>query len=717
MIQDMIRSATSRDIVFPSAFLLIALGATLFSFEPFFIAAQLSWIISLSWCIRGRLGASSIALGQALLSVIAALSLVLTGLYYASVPFTSWTLLGAQLLLTIGAGVLLLTQPTDDTPSPIQASASSKSALLWSWFVALLGVGSVGAILRLAMTRATQTSIRTPWPLLPEGVFLLFACAFVAFFLVSWQRKGSSAARLIAGGSAAAALGWLTPLLYPLGYGFDGFIHRASEQVLLQTGVLEPKPLYYIGQYVWNGWMSLSTTLPLGSVDTWLVPLSVVIVFLALIRRCAHGHDRLLPWFALLLFPFAAVSTTTPQAFSYLVGLLALMFLPQEADHVSASPLSHSSSLLLAAWSVTIHPLGGLPFAALAGGGWLRSWATSPMWRRLWSVLGGIGAVLALPLAFALQGHLLADTPIVWDLSWLRTLSISDLFSLETLVPRQTLSSWLDATEWIDNLLPFIMGGLGLWIAFRPPLRQDRLLALSGIGLFGMSAFLERSATFTFLIDYERQNYIDRLDILGVILLLLPVARVLSRSTLPLFTRTRLVGGLLLLACTATWTTRVYTALPRHDAAQASSGWSVGRGDKEAIQWIHHAQSTDTYAVLANQTVSAVALETYGFFRYTDNIFYYPIPTSGPLYQVYLRAATTKATRADIQEAAALTKSDRVYLVLNHYWWEFDAVREHLATLADRSVSFDDGRVIVFVFDLPSPEKIPPANPEPPLAR
>lgn len=714
---NMIRSATSRDMLFPGAFLLIALGATLFSFEPFFIAAQLSWIASLSWCIRDRLGASSTSLGQAFLTIAASLSLVLTGLYYASVPFTPWTLLGAQLLLTIGTGALLITRCTSPSPSPDQPPSSSRGIALWSWFVTLLGLGSAGAILRLAMTRATQTSIRTPWPLLPEGVFLLFACAFVAFFLVSWQHKASSAARLITGGSVAASLGWLTPLLYPLGYGFDGFIHRASEQVLVQTGVLEPKPLYYIGQYVWTGWISLSTTLSLARVDTWLVPVSIVIVFLALIRRYAHGHDRFLPWFAFLLFPFAAVSTTTPQAFSYLVGLLALLFLPQETDEVAASPLSHSSSLLLAAWSVSIHPLGGLPFAALAGGRWLRSWTSSPAWRGLWSTLGGIGAVLALPLAFALQGHLLADTPIVWDLSWVRTLSVSDLFSLETLIPRQTLSSWLDATEWIEHLLPLIVGGLGLWIAFRPPVRQDRLLALSGLGLFGMSAFLERSATFTFLIEYERQNYIDRLDILAIILLLIPVSRLLSRTALPLFTRTRLVGGLLVLACAATWTTRVYSTLPRHDAAQASSGWSVGRGDKEAIRWIHHAQQDTRYAVLANQTVSAVALETYGFFRYTDNVFYYPIPTSGPLYQVYLRAATTNATRADMQEAATLTQSDRVYLVLNHYWWEFDAVREHLATLADRSLSFDDGRVIVFVFDMTSPEKTPLANPELPLAR
>ena len=39
-------------------------------------------------------------------------------------------------------------------------------------------------------------------------------------------------------------------------------------------------------------------------------------------------------------------------------------------------------------------------------------------------------------------------------------------------------------------------------------------------------------------------------------------------------------------------------------------------------------------------TVSAVALETYGFARYTDGIFYYPIPTSSPLYERFLRVAS-----------------------------------------------------------------------------
>lgn len=719
MIDSMIRPATPRDSFLPLMFLAIAIGAHLFEGTSLHVAAHLSWIASITWLVRDRLDQRPVSLLQAFLTISAALSLVLTAAYYASIPFHVWSIIGAEALITLGAIVLVLRAPSAEPTTSETPPASPQRLWVWSWLVALLGAGASTAILRLAMLRGTESSIRTPWPLLPEGTFLLFACTFAAFFLVSWHARPARLARLLAGGSVAASLSWLTPLLYPLGYGFDGFIHRASEQVLLQTGVLEPKPLYYIGQYVWNGWMTLSTTLPLTVVDTWLVPVSVVIVFLALIHRYDRGYHRLLPWFALLLFPFAAVSTTTPQAFSYLIGFLALIYLPQDdtANGVTPAPADYLSSLLLATWSVSIHPLGGLPFAAAVGGLWLSSWKPSRAWRRFWTSLSPIGAILALPLAFALQGYLMTDAPVLWDLSWIRHTSLQEFVSVEAFIPRQTLSSWLDATEWIAHLLPLVMGGIGLWIAIRPSLRQDRVLALSGVGLFGMSALLERSASFTFLIEYERQNYIDRLDILALFLLVIPVARFLSQRTLPLFTRTRLVGGLLLLACIAAWTTHVYTTLPRHDAAQASSGWSAGRGDKEAVQWIHHDQKNGPYAVLANQTVSAVALETYGFFRYTDNVFYYPIPTSGPLYQVYLRAATIKATRSDLQEAARLTQSDHVYLVLNHYWWDFEAVREHLASLADRSVAFDQGRVMVFVFDLTSSEKTPLANPELPPER
>jgi hypothetical protein len=96
--------------------------------------------------------------------------------------------------------------------------------------------------------------------------------------------------------------------------------------------------------------------------------------------------------------------------------------------------------------------------------------------------------------------------------------------------------------------------------------------------------------------------------------------------------------------------------------------------------------------------VSAAALERYGFARYHEDNFYYPLPTGGPLYQVFLEAASLKASPATILEAARLTNSEVVYVVINAYWWDAERVRAHLAGFADRSLSFMGDQVWVYEF-------------------
>ena len=45
-------------------------------------------------------------------------------------------------------------------------------------------------------------------------------------------------------------------IIFPLGFGFDPFIHQATEKHILDFGFILPKKLYYIGQYVLVGFLS-----------------------------------------------------------------------------------------------------------------------------------------------------------------------------------------------------------------------------------------------------------------------------------------------------------------------------------------------------------------------------------------------------------------------------------------------------------------------------
>lgn len=621
------------------------------------------------------------------------LSLASTAAYYFSLPLHASTFLLLDALIA-GAALLvpdLQTTPVDETSLPQKPSREWIALAL----CVLVNAGSFFLLVRTALLHQATTSIRTPWPLLPNGTFLLFALLFAASLVAASGVRTAASTWL-------ATISWLSisalpTLLYPLGYGFDGFIHRASQELLLSSGVLTPKPLYYMGQYVWTVWLSHITAFPLAVIDAWLVPVTVFLVGFALygLLRRSRPEWRFAPSILLLCLPLAAFVTTTPQSWSYLLGFAALIFAlwPDLERRMWAVPL------LLSAWAVVTHPLGGLPFACLVGTLWLTSFVRSRTGKILFQSLGLLGALLVIPCAFWAQSHL-GNTPITWSWDWIRTIRAQDLFPTLFFSPRQTLTLWLDGAEWArvgTSLGTVLLGG---WLFLRPSAPHDRLLTGTGIGLLLIQFLLEKAATFDFLISYERGNYTDRLGVLSALCLAIPAARWLSSRFEGLRARSGFLWMSFLLLFTGLWTLRVYDALPRHDAAQASSGWSVGRADVDAVRWIHDQAGARPYTVLANQAVSAAALQKYGFARYHEDIFYYPLPTGGPLYQVFLEAASTQATSSTIKRAASLSQSELVYVVINNYWWDAERVREHLGAMATRALSFSEGRVWVYEFPL-----------------
>lgn len=682
-------------------YLIASIGYTLLVWHPSWLPVPVlhgTLFFLLAWAAAERITPTTSSFIERLLLGATAwasiLSLAFTLAYYGSLSLTRTTMLEIEII----AAALLLLLPFSSTNRDVERqipTAPLQRLLIGA--CSLVAVTSLGLLIRTALLHQVTTSIRTPWPLLPNGTFLLFALLF-ASGLVATRVARSAASSLL------ATLPWLgisalPALLYPLGYGFDGFIHRASQELLSSTGTLTPKPLYYIGQYVWTVWLSRLTELPLRTIDVWLAPCSIFLVSFALygLLRRQPSWMRWTPWIFLLCIPLSAFVTTTPQSWSYLLGMSALLFAlwPNLQGRLWTLPL------LVAAWSVAAHPLGGLPFACIVGALWLGSFTSSRRIQQLWQGLGLAGALFMIPFAFWVQSNI-GNTPIQWSWDWLFTLRAQDLLPSLLLSPRQTLTLWIDATEWTRLTLSFATIVLGGWLLLRPQHPHDRVLVGTGLGLLLVRFILEHAVTFSFLISYERGNYTERLGVLSALFLAFPVARWTSYRADLLRARSGLLWTTIALACVGVWCVRVYDALPRHDAAQASSGWSVGRADMDAARWIHDQAGDTRYAVLANQTVSAAALQTYGFARYHGDVFYYPLPTGGPLYQLFLEAASTKASTTTMQQAATLTNSEIVYVVLNDYWWDAERIREHLGQFATRSLSFSEGRVWVYEFPTPS---------------
>jgi len=147
-------------------------------------------------------------------------------------------------------------------------------------------------------------------------------------------------------------------------------------------------------------------------------------------------------------------------------------------------------------------------------------------------------------------------------------------------------------------------------------------------------------------------------------------------------------------------TAQIYGAYPRHDNYARSAGFNVSEDDISVAYAIESAGKDQDFIVLANQAVSSVALQEFGFKKYYNNdIFYYPIPTGGELYNYFLEMADDEPTRETMISAMDLAGVDLGFFVVNDYWWQADVIIEHAKNQADDWFSVGAGAVTVFIYE------------------
>lgn len=621
-----------------------------------------------------------------LVVILAAQSVFQTIWYYADGKLGT-----ASDIFSLAASVIclqfaaLFSLPAETDPPETASEKTDPASWLWIAALSLPAVVSAAFVLRHAWLASTAQSIRTPWPLLPAGT--LAAVAIGAMAVWALARRSRSLGIMAAFTSVSLlAVTLIAPLLYRLGFGFDGFLHRASEQLLLATGALSPKPPYYIGMYAFVTWLARVFSLPMRSIDIFLVPLAIMLLPLSL--WVVRSRPQFFPAF-LAFLPLAPFVATTPQSFAYLLGLIALILALDKQE----SGIHPIVPLAIGAWSLATHPLAGLPFF-----GGVVVLLSPP--RTVWRWIAGTFAVVSVPLAFFLRKS--ASATIAWNFSNLANGNTYLAALRQSFLPPQThVALWADWASFVSFIFPLALFASAVYGTVRDRGRRSSWLPLSVLGacFIGAGFFLKTAGDFTFLIGYERSNYADRLFVIAQLFWLLPAAAGLSLLAERAWKKAA-TGMVAFLLFAAAWqAASVYLALPRHDAAAVGHGWSVGAADFDAVRFIDQDAAGKPYTVLADQSVSAAAVETFGFKRYAGDIFYYPIPTGGPLYEVFLRAAGKEPTRETMREAAALGKSDLVYVVLNDYWWDAQHVGEELASSTDKMRAFGDGKDTVYKFD------------------
>lgn len=569
-----------------------------------------------------------------------------------------------------------------DLPTGQAGLSLHRSLVLPIIGIVLCLVGWWQAILPLAIT----DSIRSPWLVVPTGILIAIALAGSLAYAISTKATWTPiviAAILFSAVSIAM-------VVYPLGFGFDPFLHRATVAHIVEHGSITPKPLYYIGAYALEFGGTILFGWPLTLLDHLLLPLAgslllTASMWIGLTRMMKQSRTPGI--LAIFFFPLAALTVTTPQSLAYVITASLLFF--------SIARRSLPLLSLLAVFTLLIHPLAGIPAVLYTGILFLQTIQNIRVKKVLTTAAIALFS-LAIPAVFLMQA-VIGNLPIRFNPSGLtlESLHLSVFF-------RNGFHPFFDGLYLIINNTWWILFLLALW-GWHRQMRasedrlNDSLPILAAIACFA-SFLLMHTLSFDFLIEYERADYADRLLTLFAIFLIPHAGYALARIDEIMRTgqqRGMRVAWAGLLGCVIA--AQTYGAYPRHDNYSRSAGFNVGQDAFSAVVSINEQANGEQYIALSDQSLSAAAVQSYGFAQYYHgDIFYYPIPTGGQMYQFYLDM-TTEPTREIMDEAMDVAGVNTGFFAVNTYWWDSVRIIEHAKNEADDWYAIGD--VTIFRFN------------------
>ncbi|MCX6780728.1 MAG: hypothetical protein NT003_01275 [Candidatus Magasanikbacteria bacterium] len=445
----------------------------------------------------------------------------------------------------------------------------------------------------------------------------------------------------------------LNTLFFPLGYGFDIFIHHATIAAWLTHGSITPlTPLYNGFDAVIASFAQITTLQPI-TIISWIVPLIASTLLLATIFRArAHTeHAEKIPaiivGFFILFNPL--FTTQTPQALGHLLffGLIMELWLAPK----KISTRTWVLHVLTVIGIGSIHPLSGIPAVALLA--WMC--VKKPFPRAALSAL-----LIASPATLLiLFSH---DTISFAQLSFahVSALFIPTISAFQPFV--LTRLAYIAAA--IAPLLIFIFALSAL--RNKSPARDLFLFSLVLI----LSAFATLPIQLTNVIGYEQTAFTSRL-LLAAYLCMIPLAAIGFEKLIAQIENKKtkiIVTFSAVVIATATW----YTIYPAWNSISHTKAQNVSERDFQIINSIDADASGAPYIVLADQTTSAAALARFGFFdRQLPNhdFYFYPIPTGGELYtKFFLPAMYGNLDRGLLIHAGEFAGVRRVYIVLKPEW-------------------------------------------------
>ena len=547
----------------------------------------------------------------------------------------------------------------------------------------------------------TDSAIRSPWKVIPQKFLLIYFVAAVILIVITLSSKKK--VNLILVSLHFLLSSTLALIIYKLGYGFDQFVHIATEKVILNEGAIHPKPLYYLGQYSLVIFFSKIFSVGAEWVDKLLVIFSFAIILPSIAYNSLKdffGRSNFILFLAtlLLIFHFSSFIVTTPQNLANLfILLLIFLALPYiENKEKSLLPL-----YALTAATLAIHPLAGIPAIIFLGLILMERFFTS---REITKKKKEI--IFA---SFLILGSIIVPAIFLLN-SYASGLEVN-ISAIEAENFRETVYNsqinFVNNFNFAFDFIYFYKFNF-YWILFLVSIITILASAkktkkffpyfFSFAILFTNFLILKLLFSFDFLIDYEKGDYTRRIFEISFYFLypiaLYGIYKVAEKISGQKF----YIKLLSIFFIAGIITSSFYISYPRSDDYEDSHLFNTTASDIEAVNWIENDAGGQDFIVLANQQVSAAALREFGFKKYFGDQFYYPIPTSSSLYANYLKMVDDSPKREYIEEAMENVGVRQGYFVINDYWWRFKEISEEAKKSADFYKSIDNGHLTVFKY-------------------
>lgn len=660
----------------------------------------LIFLLTTGWIFGSRLFSTSHYIIRLFLGSLIPLTLmmIIGAVFYYALHLGTASVLATLIIISLLAIII------QQLPSPVTDLTKSNQT---KWYIQILPILSfittgVFAFRVLLRTHAVE-SIRSPWELLPGYFFIFVFLTAVALIILALLR---SKITIFATMAFAALFFSITLFIYPLGYGFDPFIHQATEQYIADHGTISPKPFTYLGQYALIDTIHRITQLPIVTLDRLLLPI-LLVLFIPLAGWLAFENSVALA--LLFLLPLSTFAATTPQGVANALVIISLLVAlgTRATGYRGLIPL-----WLLGLAAVLTHPIAGIPLLVFVfiWTGIQSKISSIKKFRSLLIVLTVTIGSVALPLLFALYGLINKSRQIVYSDFWNRIFpTLAGVF--HTGVFETRFNPLIDLVYFFGanlNLVIIIGVALTLILFWRKNEFWPLVFVAAALVSFFNAILLLAIIDFSFLPLYEQSGYAERLLDLSMVFLLPIFLWGLSRGLRFVLQKNNLItstGIILLIA--GILTSSLYLTYPHQDAYTTEHGWSVGKTDLEAVRFVNQQAGDQPFIVLANQSVSAAALREFGFkyyFPFTaidgekSTAFYYPIPTGGPLYAYFLQMSYTGPKRVTISDAMDRAGVQLGYFIMNRYWSNSSETIERAKLIASAWWEFGNGAVTVFEF-------------------